>query len=388
MSVGGPDRWDAAPTPRPETLVRGLEDLHRGPAIQLELIAFGPRAIEALAAFLLGPPSQHPQPRMLAAEALCVIGGAGAVDALVRALLAGDLRSLSLELRISEEAVRNTIARELGRLGDRAAIPPLLEALERFHLVEAGRALAALRERRAVPLLVECLGDPFIRTRSAEAIVEFGDTAVDALLDGLARRGVNDDTEARWSVERRQECARLLGEIGNRRAEPRLRRHLHDSEPLVGVAVALAVTRLAPDTAGDDVVALLVEGLRSEDPLVADDHSDALATLGPRVVEPVAAAFAREASQADARGEPALPAVLRVVARTLARLGDRGLVVLGAFTRHPSPLARGVAVATLARADSKRAGEAIAAVLHDPDPRVRRTAQACGDRLRRCPHGH
>jgi len=367
--------------------VRGLEDLDRGPAIQLELIAFGPRAIESLAAFLLGPPAQHPQPRMLAAEALGAIGGAGAVDALVRALLAGNVRSLSLGLRMSEEAVRNTIVRELGRLGDRTAIPPLLEALERFHLVEAGRALAALHEPRALPLLVECLGDPFIKTRSADAILEFGDAAVDVRLDGLGRREVDDGIEVRGSIEVRQECARLLGELGNGRAEPRLRRHLHDPEPRVGVAVALAVTRLAPDTVGDDVVALLVEGFRSEDWLVADDHADALATLGPRVVEQLTAAFTLEASQADARAEPAPPPVLRLIARTLARLGERGLAVLVAFTQHPSPLARGVAVGTLAWADSERAWPAIPEALHDPDRRVRRTARACRDRLWRHPDG-
>lgn len=365
----------------PEELVLGLEDLHRGPSIQLELIAFGPCAVEPLAAFLLGRPSQHPQPRMLAAEALGAIGGAGAVDALVRALHADLSRSLALELRMSEEAVRNTVARELGRLGDRTAIPALLEALGRLHLVEAGRALVRFDEPRAVPLLVECLDDPFIRARCAATIVEFGAAAIDAVVDGLWRREAHDGVEVRRSVERREACARLLGEIGDRRAAPLLRPELDDPELRVRLAVALAIAQLAPESAGDDVVALLIDGLRSDDPLVADDHADALATLGPWAVAPIVAALAAEASRADMTGEPAPSPKLRALARTLARLGDRGLAALGTFTRHSSALARGVAIARLAWADSSRAVAVIANALHDPDPRVRRTARACRDRL-------
>lgn len=48
----------------PEEVVRGLDDLQRGPEIQGLLIAMGPAAVEALTRFLLGPPSLHAQPRM------------------------------------------------------------------------------------------------------------------------------------------------------------------------------------------------------------------------------------------------------------------------------------------------------------------------------------
>lgn len=367
----------------PEELVRGLDDLHRGLAIQLELIALGPRAIEPLAAFLLRPPTQHPQPRMLAAEALGAIGGARAVDVLIHALLRDNVGGLPLELRMSEESVRSTIARELGRVEEEAAVAALLDALERFHLVEAGRVLASQREVRALSLLVECLDDPFIRARAADAICQFGDVATDALLEGLRRREIRDGMEVLRSIERREACARLLGEIGHRRAEPALRRYANDPTLRVRLAAALAVGRLAPESAGDRVIALLVEGLRSEDPPIGDDYADALATVGSRAVAQVAGAFALEASRAEARGEPVPPPALRTIGRALARLGERGLVALVAFTRHPSPLARGVAVANLARADSTRALQAIADAVHDPDPRVRRTARACRDRRAR-----
>jgi hypothetical protein len=48
------------------------------------LIAYGQAAVDPLAAYLLGPPTAHPQPRMLAAEVLGAIGGARAAQALVR----------------------------------------------------------------------------------------------------------------------------------------------------------------------------------------------------------------------------------------------------------------------------------------------------------------
>jgi HEAT repeat protein len=105
-----------ADEPTVEVLVRGLDDLARGPAAQALLIALGERAIEPLGRFLLAGPSLHPQPRMLAAEALGCIGGPRASRALLEALLAGDPRTLPPVLRLSEEA---RVAMEPERPADR-----------------------------------------------------------------------------------------------------------------------------------------------------------------------------------------------------------------------------------------------------------------------------
>jgi HEAT repeat protein len=231
----------------PEQLVQALEDLQRGPEAQVRLVILGESAVAPLARFLLGPPGLHAQPRMLAAEALGLIGGARAAEALAAALVAGDLASLDPVVRLSEEAVREVMARELGQLGAPAAVEPLVEALQRFRLVEAGLALARLREPRAVPLLVECLEDPFRRERAGAALVEFGPVGVDALIESLRERRMFDGDEVRPSLERRAESARLLGELGDPRAEPALRESLTDGARDVRVAAAVALARLGRD---------------------------------------------------------------------------------------------------------------------------------------------
>ncbi len=118
----------------PAALVRGLHDLQRGRAVQLRL-ALGWDAVDPLGEFLLGPPAPHPQPRMLAAEALGAIGGSRAARILATTLTAIDLASLPPSYRLSGDAVRNRAARELGR------------------------------DTRAVASLVECLDDDFIMLR-------------------------------------------------------------------------------------------------------------------------------------------------------------------------------------------------------------------------------
>ncbi len=371
----------------PEQLVFSLEDLHRGWEVQLLLIAMGEVAVEPLAQFLLGPPSLHPQPRVLAAEALSAIGGLRATQALISALLAGDLATLSDVLRLSEEAVRNCIARELGRLGDPRAIEPLLEALRRFHLVEAGSALAGFGETRAFPLLIECLEDAFIRDRTATAIEAFGLDAVAPLIESLGRRRLRDGEELRPSLERRAESARLLGELGDPRAEAPLAACLTEETPEVRVAAAIALSRLAPDTRGAEVLAALVEGLGSRDAAVADGCAEGLVSIGPAAIPAIVTALKREA--AEAGGVTPGPAARRS-ARILARLATPGVTALVALARDRDPVVRGLAVANLRRGYSAVVERSLLEARRDPDPRVRRTAEAVlanGSRAERARRG-
>ncbi len=367
-------------------LVRGLDDLKRGPEIQGLLIAMGPAAIEALTRFLLGPPSLHAQPRMLAAEALGAIGGPRAVAALVAALHHADLAALPLGIRLSEEAVLSCVARELGRLGDRSATPPLLQALRRFHLVEAGRALLGFGDTRAVPFLVECLDDAFIRERAADVLRQFREAAVDALIGGLQRREPSEDAEARWNVERRAACGRLLGEIGNHRAEPALRASLTAEAGEVRVAASLALARLEREAA-PEVVAALVEGLASDDPSVVADCGEALTWLGPSAVPAVVAALTSEASRVEARGELTPGRPLRAMARTLGQMREPGARALSWLARHRSPLVRGLAVAHIHSTSPLLVKRVVWAALTDPDMRVRNTAAARLRALEAVSHG-
>jgi HEAT repeat protein len=355
----------------PTALVQGLEDLQRGVEFQLRLICLGQAAVEPLGKFLLGPPALHPQPRMLAAEALGAIGGAAATRALITALVAGDLAALPLVYRLSEEAVRNRVARELARIGDGSAVEPLLEALARFHLVEAGAALRAFDEARAVPLLVDCLGDDFLRERAAGILFEFGEAAVDGLIAGLER---DADVEPPWRVAGRATCARLLGEIGDPGAAAPLRARLADRRRPVRLAAAVALAHLLGQHAGDDVVARLIEGLEADDARAADDCSDALLLVGAATAPALVVAFTHAAELEEQRGERTPGPAVRALARTLGRMDEGGPEALAALVDHPRCFVRALAIANIGRSDPERARAIISRALRDPDPRVRRTA--------------
>ncbi len=356
-----------------EELVGGLEDLSRGEEAQWRLVALGPAAVEPLRRFLLGPPGLHPRPRMLAAEALGLIGGKDATAALIAVLGQGDLRALPLPLRLSEEAVRNRSARELARLGDPAAVEPLLEAFRRFQLAEAGAALARFREPRALPYLVDALEDAFNRQPVADAIAKFGADAVPLLVQSLGRRRVRDGFELRPSAERRAESARLLGELADSRAEAALATCLADEARLVRTHAALGLLGLRPRGRRGELVRPLVEGLGDADPGVAEACGEGLIGIGEAAVPAVVAALSAQADTADLRGMP--PAPLCRAARVLAGVGDAGVAALTRLARDSRPLVRWLAVATLARADSPLAESALRAARHDRDRRVRRTAR-------------
>lgn len=193
---------------RIEALAAQLGDLSRNWEALSLLILQGQRAVPAVAAVLLGPPSPIPEPRCLAAEALGAIGGEEAVSALIRAFMANDARQLDPVLRLAEEAVRNRAAEELGKLGDRRAVGPLIYALAREGVREAMGALARFKEPRAVPLIVRRLEDPCDRGAAANALLAFGTTAAPALAVTLTECRPSAEDEAPMSVERRAEAAR------------------------------------------------------------------------------------------------------------------------------------------------------------------------------------
>jgi HEAT repeat protein len=357
----------------PVDLVHGLDDLQRGLEFQLRLICLGEAAVEPLGGFLLGPPSLHPQPRMLAAEALGAIGGPAATEVLITALGVGNLASLPLVYRLSEEAVRNQVARELGRMGDRVAVEPLLDALARSHLIEAGAALLAFGEPRAIPLLVECLDDDFLRERAAFLLFEYRRDAVPGLIAGLEGLAENETLR---SAERRATCARVLGYIADPSADLPLRAHLADGQRPVRVAAAVALAHLCGRGAGRDVVAPLIEGLEAGDARFIDDCSEALAEIGAVAVPSILEALTLGAERDERQGERMPTAGVRAMARTLGQIEDAGVKALTTLSEHPCCFLRALAVAHLGRTDPEGAVAVISRALRDKDQRVRRTAAA------------
>jgi HEAT repeat protein len=363
----------------PERVVQGLEDLQRGPEFLLLLIAIGEPAVGALARFLLGPPSPHPQPRMLAAEALGAIGGAKASRALAEALGRASPGAQSTVLALSEEAVRNCAARQLGYLGDAASVEPLLEALRRSHLIGAGEALVGFRETRAIPLLVECLGDAFSRERVAALLLEFGREAVGALVAALHTIELKEGAEPPRSVERRAACARLLGEIKDPRGEPVLGESLEDPAPEVRRSAAIALALVASEALIPERVRVLIGGLG--DAALSDECAEALLATPEDALPRLAEAVSAEAAATSTRGIRGALRRLRSMVRVIARMGEPGTRALAQLACHDSALVRGLAVAHLGRTEAPIARSVIVAALRDPDARVRRTAAAGARRM-------
>ena len=225
-------------------IVHELKNLVKGEIVQVRLIELGKKAVPALAGFLLEAPGNL-RSRSLSAEALRIVGGREAFEALVKGLnifLGVEDPITALE----EEAVKNRIAAELKYFGGEA-IGPLLKALETQHLVGAAESLAELKEQKAIPYLTELLEDSFKRLRISEAILEFGPAALEKLIETTKFRKLKDSVEMLPSLERRATATRLLGAIGGDTAFSRLAELLYDCDEhrLVKFEAALHLLRIA-----------------------------------------------------------------------------------------------------------------------------------------------
>lgn len=263
-----------------EDLVRGLDNLRWNLQVQIEIFSLGECAVPALVRFLHQPSSQFPDGRVLAAEALGRIGGESAFQGLSRALSPTKLNDLGPVVRLAEEAVQDAVARQLRRIGDRRAVPTLIESLRTNRLIGAAEALVRFREVSAIPWLIDGLEDAFKRDRFALAIQEMGTTAIPFLVETLARRRLYDRQELLPSLERRATALELLARLGAREARAAVRAAFEDPSDVVRTEAALTFAMLEP---GDDVleaVPALLASLTHQDFLQRDRCAEALARIG------------------------------------------------------------------------------------------------------------
>lgn len=242
-----------------EELVEELNDLHKGENVQSRLISLGKIAVTALEAFMLRSPGNL-KPRSLAAEALTVIGGQEAFDALLKSLFAFteiDDPVTALE----EEAVKNIIATRLRHFGKGAA-EPLLKAMREQHLIAAGESLAELGNKRAIPYLVDMLEDSFKRPRASEALLKFGTDATEDLLNTIRNKKLENNFEPLPSIERRAEAAKLLGFIGDAKCFPDLIEFLDDEQELVRFEAALSLVLLMREKTPPRVIKVIKPSLK------------------------------------------------------------------------------------------------------------------------------
>jgi HEAT repeat protein len=138
--------------------------------------------------------------------------GVPAVPPLIQALGDGDWH------------VREAACRALGAIGDRQAVPPLIQALRDWYVRAAAcRALGAIGDRQAVPPLIQALGDRDrgVRAAACRALGAIGDRqAVPHLIQALGD----------WDEYVRRAACRALGQIGDPQALPHLIQALEDED--------------------------------------------------------------------------------------------------------------------------------------------------------------
>jgi len=235
-------------------LAEGLNDLHRGESIQIRLISLGRSAVAALEDFMLRSPGNL-RPRRLAVEALRVIGGQEAFNALVKSLFAFTEIDDPVKA-LEEEAVKNIIAAQLKHFG-KVASEPLMKALTEQHLIGAGESLAELGEKPAIPYIVDMLKDSFKRPRAADALLKFGSDATEDLLNTIRNKKMENDSEPLPSIERRAEAAKLLGLIGETKGFPDLLGCLYDEQGPVRFETALSLVLLMREKAPQKAIEVI-----------------------------------------------------------------------------------------------------------------------------------
>lgn len=216
------------------------------------------------------------------------------------------------DLADEDPRVRREAARELGERGAREAVPALVGSIRRCpagdaesteeHAARAAAAVALgkIGDPASAPALLDAIADPFnLGTAASTALGRLDPPPFEALLR------TTRDANA-W---RRARAVLALAEIGDRRAVETMVTLLGDGEAAVRRAAASAFEKLRDERAIDPLTRVLANDPSS---LVRTYAAMALGALGARHAVPalLEATRARE------------PNLRRAAARALCRIGD------------------------------------------------------------------
>jgi len=173
-------------------------------------------------------------------------------------------------------------AEKLGLIGSASALPALLAVIRDARDEDedvrgaALRALARIKDPRAVPTLIEALASPetWLPPRIGEILVSIGEPAI-APLQAELRRSRSEHTRM-WAAE-------ILGWLEARSAAPTLIEALSDISPEVRARAAAALGRIKDDRSVHRLLELLVS---DPAPFVRVKVSHALGAIGhPAVID-------------------------------------------------------------------------------------------------------
>lgn len=191
------------------------------------------------------------------------------------------VRKLIKDLDSGSTYVREQAVKELGTIGNKRAVEPLIYALRDTDLNVRITALAALgaigfdpwssrviADERAVEAVIRALKDEdvYIRKGAANIIEWIGEPAVEPLIKAL--KDADEDI--------RGGAADALGKIGNERAVEPLIQALTDKDKMVRDSAVEAHGKIGDERA----VEPLIRGLNDENELVRESATKALGKMG------------------------------------------------------------------------------------------------------------
>jgi hypothetical protein len=242
-----------------EAQVRGLDSLQGGSLAAAALIGCGERAIPHLRSFLLGGrPRGIFQPRQLAVETLAELG---AKDVLIE-YLSNPPTINDAVVRMGEDAVRSTAARELGRWRTEDVFQCLVSAGTDHLLPGIVEALGKFRRPETMPYFLWALGDSICRSCAEEAIRNLGEAARTALLDGATAPTPSLEEENASSLERRRWALRILSDVKATENDwGRLRNLLDETDPDIVITTARISFEIGPQLDKRLAVRRMIEAL-------------------------------------------------------------------------------------------------------------------------------
>lgn len=258
-------------------LVEGLFSLTEGELSVAALVGIGDKAVPALRRALLeGRPSTVYLPRQRVVRTLAELGAFWVLsEYLLRGRIAADA-----DLRLAEEAVENTAARELARNQSDENFYLLRALAIRRKLPGAVEALAQFRREAAAPVLVAALESDFCRNAAIEGIRPIYQAAVPYLIESVRSPEPSRSEESPTSLRRRQAAIRLLAEQGVEAAAwPSLEFLLHESDAWLqscGAEIAFRLTRPEPGASvgareWEPALRILLSHLTSHDWVLVDE---------------------------------------------------------------------------------------------------------------------
>jgi HEAT repeat protein len=371
-SKTGAVSW-AAHSTRDETadlLVRQLANLYEGTRAFRHVVRLGDAAVPALEHFVRGPSQSIHQARSLGLDALAAIASPLAVQSLTRALrdsIARDPDPASLE---AESVLVNHIAEHLSRFCSPDVTDALLAALQRRPYPYCAATLGLIGDRRAIPLLVNCLFDDAARPAAAGALQRFGDAALPSLTRVVAfERNATGCSEAPTHVLARAAAISLIGKLatpGSPQALNVLGRALDDQETAVRWEGALALVP-SPGAYASRVLEALIAALADPDWGRVQAAADALMKLPGAETQIIRLINVRSRTDEDRRRR------LRAVGLAGKMRLSQAVPGLRALSSAADAALRLAAVSALGHIESATA-ESIARFLTDRQPIIRQRA--------------